>query len=90
LLNRLAEEEFRAALQKASSRAFDTVVYRLQRLACDAVERLACEMNSPKPSRERISAADKVLTQALRFVDNLELRKRVDALEAMLKTRQGG
>ena len=80
----LALDGFQAALQDASERAFRRSVVTLKRHCGTAIDRLVVEMAADAPHMDRVAVADKILSHALRFFDAVEMRAKVEKLEAML------
>lgn len=79
--NWLKDPEFKAALDSAYDDLFTQTCRRLKKLAGEAVERLASEMDDDDPNRDRIAAADKLLAHALRYADAVEMKQKVQELE---------
>lgn len=87
--NWMRNPEFAAALDAAANEVLAGTVRRLKRRTINAADRLIFEMDARFPDKSRIAAADKVLTQCLRYADAHELRARLDCLEQQLRPADG-
>ena len=91
----LALPEFADALRNAQDESFRQTAAKLKSHAAAAIDALVREMgNADGTSATRVSAADRLLSQTVRYCDHLDLKTQIADLEAQVAAiraeRKGG
>lgn len=86
----LRNEEFAAELKKGRNASFNRATDALKRYALNAVDALYGLMTAADATpRDRISAADKILSHAIRYVDSNEMQAKLEELRAKVEGLSG-
>jgi len=89
VLQWLEDPHFQAAVEANLERTYQSALRLMKAKAVRAAATLAEEMESSKPNKDRILAADKLLTQTLRYIENLEFRSEIADLRSKVKSDDG-
>lgn len=79
---------FVAEMERGRREGLKNAVDALRLSACRAVERLKAEMDSPSPNPVRITAADKILTHAMRLGEATDMAAKVEELEKRIAAHE--
>ena len=86
--DRMAKPRFKERYDRAKADALADTVCNLQARMSTAVDVLAVMMVNPEiAATVRVSAADSILRHGLRYVEQYEIVKRLEALEAAQKAK---
>ena len=86
---RTGKPEFQSKLSEARGRVLEGACDALQARVSEAVETLTSVMRDKEtPPQTRVNACNSILTNALRMTEQLEILKRVEALEAALQEEE--
>ena len=86
--DRMAKPRFKERYDRAKADALADTVCNLQTRMSTAVDVLAVMMVNPEiAATVRVSAADSILRHGLRYVEQYEIVKRLEALEAAQKAK---
>ena len=86
--DRLSKPAFKAKYEKAKADALGDAIDNLKIRMSSAVDVLSATMTKENtPATVKVSAADAILRHGLRYVEQYEIVKRIEALEAAQKAK---